>query len=199
MSEGEKKVILVMGKRGSGKTYLVNNLIADERRLVIWDRMSEYSAGIVFEAEEKVKFQEFFYAVYRKSFRIVYRPLHPMQEIGWISELVYVLGDVCFVVEEIDSICTPYKLDEIFEGIINRGRHKNITLIGVTHAPFGIHRDLTRQAKEVYVFNTNEPRDLAYLRDLLGSDMEKKVSLLDKYEYALWKDDKDEIEIGKKS
>jgi len=193
----EQKIILVMGKRGSGKSYLVNKLIAAERRLLVWDRMSEYTQGIVFTPEEKSQFREFFYEVYRKSFRIIYRPLHPTQEIGWISELVYVLGNVTFVVEEVDSICTSYQLHETMEGIINRGRHKNITLIGVSHAPFGIHRDLTRQAKEVYVFNTNEPRDLAYLRNLLGVEMENKVNNLAKYEYALWRDDQDEIEIGK--
>lgn len=193
----EKKVILVMGKRGSGKTYLVNKLVAAERRLIIWDRMSEYKNGVVFTAEHKMDFAEFFCEVYRKNFRLIYRPLHPKEEITWIAELVYALGNVTFVVEEIDSICTAYKLDETFEAIINRGRHKAITLIGVTPAPFGIHRDLTRQAKEVYVFNTNEPRDLQYLRDLLGTQMEQKVMLLQQYEYALWRDGQPDVEVRK--
>lgn len=193
----EKKVILVMGKRGSGKTYLVERLIRKERRLFIWDRMSEYRQGVVFTAEEKEDFQKFFAKVYRKQFRIIYRPLHPVPEMAWISDLVYALGNLTFVVEEIDSICTSYVLDERFEAIVNRGRHRNIKLIGVTPAPFGIHRDLTRQAKEIYVFNTKEPRDIQYLKALLGQEVEGKLSALEQYQYVKWEDGKDELQIGK--
>ena len=100
-------------------------------------------------------------------------------------------------VEEIDSICSAYDLPETFSRIIARGRHRNITLIGVTPAPFGIHRDLTRQAKEIYVFSTNEPRDRFYLRSLLGKEIESKLDALGQYEYVKWEDDKDQLEIGK--
>jgi hypothetical protein len=196
----EKKVKLIFGKRGSGKSYLANKLIAAEKRLFIWDRMGEYNQGIVFTAEEKPVFQKFFQHVYRKDFRIIYRPLHPKEEIIWISDLVYTLGNVTFLVEEIDSICTPWIIEENFEAILNRGRHKNITMIGVTPAPFGIHRDLTRQAKEIYVFSTNEPRDREYLKNLLGSEIEDKLNGLGLYEYVLWQDvpaGQNQISVGK--
>lgn len=196
----EKKVKLIFGKRGSGKSYLAKKLIAAEQRLFIWDRMGEYDQGVVFTAEEKPMFQEFFQHVYRGKFRIIYRPLHPKEEIIWISDLVYTLGDVTFLVEEIDSICTPWIIEESFEAILNRGRHKDITLIGVTPAPFGIHRDLTRQAKEIYIFSTNEPRDREYLRNLLGSEIEEKLNGLGLYEYVLWQDlpaGQNQITVGK--
>ena len=79
-------------------------------------------------------------------------------------------------------------MPEKFRHIIQRGRHKNITLIGVTPAPFGINRDLTRQAKEVYIFNTNEPRDIQYLKDLLGNEIEQKISELKQFEFVKWTD-----------
>lgn len=184
----EKKIILVIGKRGSGKSFLVKKMIAEERRLFVWDLMSEYNQGIVFGPENLREVAWFWRRFYYRDFRMIYRPIKPKTEILQIAELVYALGDITFVVEEIDSICTPWELPDPFSAIVQRGRHKNIQLIGVTPAPYGINRDLTRQAKEIYIFNTNEPRDIDYLRQLLGSEIEPKIAALEQYQYVKWTD-----------
>lgn len=193
----EKKVIIIIGKRGCGKSYLANKLIDSEPRLVIFDTMSEYKNGVVFGAEDYDEFLEFWRKVYRVRFRLIFRPLKPDAEIDRICDLVYCLGNLCFLVEEIDCYCTAYQISDNFAAIIQRGRHKNITLIGVTQRPYGIHRLLTSQAKEVYVFNTNEPRDREYLRILLGQEIEQKLDALKQYEYVHWQDGKEGLEIGK--
>jgi len=193
----EKKVILIIGKRGSGKSFLTKRMIANHQRLLIYDIMSEYTDGLVFGPETKREFAEFWGYIYKKSFRFAYRPIQPKEEIDYLARLVFALGNMTFVVEEIDSICTAYDLPETFSRIIARGRHRNITLIGVTPAPFGIHRDLTRQAKEIYIFDTNEPRDRVYLRNLLGQEIEPKLDALGQFEYVKWEDGKDQLEIGK--
>lgn len=193
----EKKVILIIGKRGSGKSYLTKKMIADHNRLLIYDIMSEYTDCLVFGTETMTEFRQFWGHIYKKDFRFTYRPIEPKKEITYLARLVFALGNMTFVVEEIDSICTAYDLPETFSRIIARGRHRNITLIGVTPAPFGIHRDLTRQAKEIYVFNTKEPRDRDYLRSLLGQEIEAKLDALGQYEYVKWEDGKEGLEIGK--
>lgn len=193
----EKKVILIIGKRGSGKSYLTQKIIANHSRLLVYDIMSEYTGGIVFGTETVTDLIEFWGHIYKKDFKLIYRPVQPKKEIDDLARLVFALGNMTFVVEEIDSICTAYDLPESFSRIIARGRHRNITLIGVTPAPFGIHRDLTRQAKEIYVFNTKEPRDRDYLRNLLGQEIESKLDALGQYEYVKWEDGKDGLEIGK--
>ena len=48
----EKKIILIFGKRGSGKSYLAQKLVEREERLVIFDTLSEYQNGVVFESYE---------------------------------------------------------------------------------------------------------------------------------------------------
>lgn len=193
----EKKIILIIGKRGSGKSYLAKKLIANERRLLVYDIMSEYTQGIVFGTESNIMFRRLWKKTYRGNFRLIYRPIRPKQEIEMLADLVFALGYMTFLVEEIDSICTSFEIPEIFGRIVQRGRHRNITLIGVTPAPFGINRDLTRQAKEIYIFRTTEPRDIQYLRGLLGSGIEEKLNQLEQYQYVKWKDGKDELTIGK--
>lgn len=193
----EKKVILIFGKRGSGKSYLAGKLIENESRLVVFDAMSEYENGVVFGTEDYSEFHEFWREVYRGRFKLIYRPISPQMEIGRICELVYCLGNCCFLVEEIDCYCTAYQISDSFAAVIQRGRHKNITLIGITQRPYGINRLLTSQAKEIYVFNTNEPRDREYLRTLLGQEIEPKLDALKQYEYVHWQDGKEGLEIGK--
>lgn len=191
----EKKIILIFGKRGSGKSYLARKLIEQEQRLLIFDTLSEYIEGVVFEDFQK--FAEFWRKVYIHPYRLIYRPLKPDEEIEKIAELVYMLGDVTFVVEEIDCYCTAYQISEAFAHVIQRGRHKNITLIGITQRPYGIHRLLTSQAKEIYIFNTNEPRDREYLKSLLGQEIEQKLDSLKQWEYVKWQDGSEQLEVGR--
>lgn len=193
----EKKIILIFGKRGSGKSYLAIKLIGNEPRLIIFDVMSEYENGVVFGTENYNELLEFWRNVYRGRFRMIYRPIKPDFEIEQICELVYTLGKCCFLVEEIDCYCSTHQISDNFAAIIQRGRHKDITLIGITQRPYGINRLLTSQAKEIYVFNTNEPRDREYLRILLGQEIDSKLDALKQYEYVHWQDGKEGLEIGK--
>ncbi|GAF68885.1 unnamed protein product, partial [marine sediment metagenome] len=134
----EKKIKLIFGKRGSGKSYLAKKLILAEPRVFIFDTIGEYTDGVVFDNYEKLL--AFWQDHYRGNFRLIYRPLKPDREIDWICKLVFALGDVCFVVEEIDCYCTAYDISDNFAHVIQRGRHKNISLIGITQRPYGIHR-----------------------------------------------------------
>lgn len=193
----EKKIILIFGKRGTGKSYLAKKLIESETRIVIFDTLSEYETGVLFDTEHGREFREFWQRVYRGNFRLVYRPLKPDDEIDEIAALVFALGNMTFVVEEIDCYCTSFQISEAFAHIVQRGRHKNITLVGITQRPFGIHRLLTSQAKEIYIFGTNEPRDRDYLKALLGREIEPKLDALERFEYIHWQEGKQELEIDK--
>jgi hypothetical protein len=193
----EKKIILIFGTRGGGKSFLAKSLIAKEQRFVIFDTMGEYSQGVIFGPEEYDEFLQFWQRTYRRPFRLVYRPIDPDVEIETMAELVYALGNVTFLVEEIDCFCSPHQIAYSFKQIIQRGRHKNITLIGVTQRPFGVHRLLTSQAKEIYIFNMKEPRDREYLCELLGQNISEKLDQLKPYEFLHWQDGQEEIKIEK--
>ena len=193
----EKKIQLIFGKRGSGKSVLAKHLIRNESRLVVFDIMSEYGPyGVTFETEDMPCLTAFWRQVFKGSFRIVYRPVDPKAEIDWLAEAVYVLGNVTFLVEEIDSVCNPYDMPWAMKQVVQRGRHKNIQLIGVTPAPYGINRDLTRQAKDIFIFNTNEVRDIQYLRGLLGDQIEPKIAALGQYQFVHWQDGSEAMQIG---
>ena len=194
----EKKIILIFGRRGSGKSYLAKKLIQSEPRFLIYDTMSEYKEGVVFDSEQHQYFLIFWKHVYRlPCYKIIYRPLQPLKQIEAISQLVFAVGDLCFLVEEIETYCSAWQLADSFAAIIQRGRHKNISLIGIAHRPNNINRLLTSQAKEIYVFSTKEPRDIEYLKQLLGQEIEEKLMNLEQYQYVKWTDGKEGLEIGR--
>jgi hypothetical protein len=188
----EKKVMLVLGQRGTGKSYLADYLISQYQRYIIFDTLGEYSNGVVCDSLEQ--FKELFAKVYSGNFKIIYQPLNPAVDFDYLCDVVYSCGDLVFLVEEIDTFCTPQEISNNFANIIQRGRHKNITLIGVSQRPYGIHRLITSQAKTIYSFIHREPRDIDYLKAFIGDEAEK-IKELKQYEFLKW--DNGAITIGK--
>ncbi len=191
----EKKVIMIFGKRGGGKSHLAGVLLALFSRVLIYDTLHEYRNGFVFH--DLGSLARFWKRNSRGPFRLIYQPTDPEGEFEAIANLAWLCGNMVFLIEEVDIYSSPHKIGPAFKNVVQRGRHKNITLIGISQRPFGIHRLLTSQAKEIYVFSMNEPRDRDYLRGLLGSDIETKLDGLAKYQYAKWVDGSDEIVVGK--
>ena len=191
----EKKITLIFGKRGSGKSYLAARLMECIGRILVYDTLGEYRNGFIFH--DLGELARFWKRNSRGPFHLIYQPTDPEAEFEQIANLAWLCGDLTFLVEEIDIFSGPHKIGAAFQNVIQRGRHKNISLIGISQRPFGIHRLLTSQAKEIYIFSTHEPRDREYLRNLLGSEIETKLDGLEKFHYIKWVDGSDEISVGK--
>lgn len=195
MSDTEKKVELIFGKRGSGKSYLAKKKIQQHSRHLIYDTLGEYTDGVVIASLPELS--EFWHKVYRRPFRIIYQPLDPEQEFDLICELVWGCENMTFLVEEVDRYARPLAMTLPFKEIIQRGRHRDITFIGVTQRPHGVDKLITSQAKVMYLFNTTEPRDIQYFQDVVGGEVIEKFAELKEYEYVKWQDGTDQLEIGR--
>jgi len=179
----ESFVSLYLGMRGAGKSYLVKEYeLKKYKRILIYDTQGEYTDGIVFEELEELK--KFWLQHYQGAFKIIYRPLNHVN-FSAICDLVYTCGNMCFVVEELDLTAGTFDTDINFQSIIKRGRHKNITFIGISQRPFGINRNITSQAKIIYSFRQLEPRDVEYLKYFIGVEAEQ-IPNLKKYHFLYW-------------
>ncbi len=191
----EKIIKLVMGKRGCGKSFLVKQLIKNIRRLFVYDSMGEYTDGVV--VEDMAELRKFWSKVYRGHFRIIYRPTDAESEFEPICQLIWVCGYMTLVAEEVQTFCNTRSICKDFKAIVAKGRHRDITLIGVTQRPAEISKLLTSQAKEICIFNTTEPNDLQYFKDSFGSELVEKIGQLQQYEYVFWKDGVKELMVSK--
>jgi len=142
----------------------------------------DYIDGLVFYSIPELK--RFWLKCYQGPFRLIYRPLDAEAEFPELCRLVIACKNLTLVVEELDIYCRQGRTCPEFFEIIRRGRHHNIELIGVSQRPHGFGRDLTSQAKEFYIFNTREPKDVAYLKDYFGEYLVSKVEQLQEFEYV---------------
>lgn len=180
----ESKVTLILGKRGSGKSFLLKKIIARERRFLIYDTLGEYSDGIIFTDVNEL--HGFWKNHLFDSFRLIYQPLKPQEEFDKICELSYLCGSMVFAAEEIDTFCKPNDISTDFANIIQRGRHKNIDFYGVSQRPYGINRIVSSQAKRIITFQQSEPRDLDYLSMYIGKELSEQVRDLPQYQFLDW-------------
>jgi len=196
-ADAEKKIRLIFGKRGCGKTELARILTRICRRLLIYDTLGEYSKGVIIEDLQALK--DFWGKVYRGKFRIIYQPVDPEGDFDAVCRLVYECGELTFLVEELDRYSRPLALSRPFKEIIQRGRHYDIELIGITQRPHGIDKLLTSQAKEMYIFNTTEPRDVDYFKDTIGYNVVCVIAGLQEYEYLKYQDGTDKLIVLKEN
>lgn len=197
MDKPEKIIKLIFGKRGCGKSVLAEILCRKCKCLLIYDTLGEYTDGAIIEDLQTLK--DFWSKVYRGNFRIIYQPVDPEGDFDSVCRLVYPCEDLTFLVEELDRYSKPLTLTLPFKNIIQRGRHNNIELIGITQRPHGVDKLLTSQAKEMYIFNTTEPRDIDYFKDTIGYPVVVKIADLKEYEYVKYQDGTENLEIGKET
>lgn len=180
----ESKVLLILGKRGSGKSYFLKHMLRDCSRFLVYDTLGEYEDGVVFQDRQMLF--DFWKERLDDDLRLIYQPLQPEEEFDYICNLVYESGNMIFAAEEIDKFCRPNGISLPFANVIQRGRHRDIAFVGVSQRPFGINRIISSQAKEIYTFQQSEPRDLEYLSMFIGKDLTEKVRNLPPYHFLYW-------------
>lgn len=104
------------------------------------------------------------------TWRIVYRNDRLEEEFGIVCDLVYSAGDCLLVVEEADWFCNPTQIVDEFAKILRYGRHRSIHVVAVSRRPAEINRLLTSQASRLVCFRTVEPRDVDWLRRIVGEE-----------------------------
>lgn len=157
-------IICVFGKRGSGKSHFVKNEIIPEIEgdYIVFDPLGEYKDGIVIETYDDFEDYIKFCRRERKRIKAVLR-FESDEEYSNVFRL-YKLGNIVFVVEEIDFHCSANSIDPHLAKMIKYGRHYNCGLIAVSRRPAEVNRLITSQAHKIIVFQITEPSDLDYLK-----------------------------------
>jgi hypothetical protein len=172
----ENEIIVVLGKKGSGKTsYAMNELRAKER-LVIFDFNREYSEFYIVTNPEKLV--ELLTLNYAGKFQVAYQP-DPTREVSdhfhHLSKALFCMSNLTFLCEEVDLVSSAGEMPEGLQRIINYGRHRGISLIALSRRAHKVPRDLTANADRIISFAQFEPRDLRYLAEYMGEDAARRV------------------------
>ena len=174
--------ILIMGRRGSGKTYLGQRLQKIWPRRVVLDTLADYSEGDVVRSfnEFAEKMRELKNSG-KNNFVVIYKfdPEREIteNEINEILRLCYYFGGIQVVIEEVHNFSSPHKLPKWFRQCLLTGRHQNLSLMVSTQRPGELNKTILSQCSHIFCGNLIEGNDLKYVANFLGQSSEKLVSL----------------------
>jgi len=172
----QNEITVILGKKGSGKTFLAKRLVTPCRRLICYDPMHQFG-DIGVTVSQFSDLVAYVVANKRQPFRVVYQPEIPAGSSGDIvsaefvkvCDLVNRLVNVYFLVDEIDNCLPPRdKENGFFKNMIQRGRHAAVSLVATTIRYTDTQRNLTAQADKIVCFHTHEPSDVKYFRAYFG-------------------------------
>ena len=185
------EVALYLGRRGTGKSHRMDRDRREWPRCLLFDSIGEST----YDRMERIgSFGRLCQRLAEDPpcFQIAYR--------GYDSELprevdfdrfcraAYCSSDLLVIVEEADLFCTPHKIREPFQQIIETGRHREISLWVATRHAGRLHMNLRSQANRIVTFRQIEPRHLKWIEEAVGPELAERLPHLAQYEAVVWRD-----------
>ena len=185
-------LVTIFGKRGAGKTHMIKNAINDcEAPVVVLDILgnfnelpNSYKTESLSDALQKIVD----YNVYQsapdneRAFMeeippvIVLQPADPDEAVDFVSALLWEQEGGTLVLDEADGF--DIHSAKCFDQLIRYGRNKGVHILTGCRRPAELSRNITAGANCIYIFQTQEPRDVEYFKKtLIGDQAERLISL----------------------
>lgn len=167
MAERNAPRVAWIGKSGVGKTTGLKTCVyswldefGDVTRFLAWDHTIEWG-----ESHENLH-------IYRSN----------EWELEEVCEIALELGDCTVVADEIDQAVNVHeglKKGSAIHAIVNYGRHHRVGLIWAARRCPEVPRGLTANTGHLFVYRTDEPTDLEWLKKKAGSAVADRAAQLE--------------------
>ena len=176
-------LICIFGKRGSGKTTTIKGQLENCRGpVVVIDVLGNFNDEQYVQVEkidDCVRVVRHYVQSSDKSELqkiIVLKPADPDVAVDYMSAVLWECGGGTLVLDEVD--CFSVSAAPCYDQLIRYGRNRNIDLITGCRRPAELSRNITAGANKLFVFQTQEPRDVDYYEStVLGADAEKLMAI----------------------
>lgn len=180
----------LVAKTKSGKSYLGKLIQKSFPRKIIIDTTYEYSTE---DGTMVYGFDEFTNEVGRvseqDSYTIIFRFSHEEKNQEAIFEqicrIVFYMGDVFFVIEEIHLHSSSHSLNPWLLKIATIGSHQNIGYLLTTQRPSLIHKTLLTQCDHIFIGSLIDPNDIRYISEFC-QDYAKKLASYPARQFIWW-------------
>ena len=157
----ERKIIIVTGKSGTGKTKLAREILKLFPRKIILDILEEYQCEKTFHS-----FQEFLdnVSILDQNINVCIRGFKD-SDVDYVCEWCLLAGSICLAIEEFENYVTRYDAYKYLDEIIRRGRHNDVSLLAVSQRVPDFPPLFRSQITSFFSFYQDEPIDVKHLLD----------------------------------
>lgn len=167
MFRKQRKIALVVGKTGYGKSRLVKKAIRRIDRLVIFDVMNEYGLLEDIRLIESVDdFISVLKEVGQHGSLFVRVVLKQQEQYERCFAACNIVGNMTLVIEEISNFSSAHSLSPTLEQLVRFGRHVDISLVGISQRFADIGLLLRNNFDVLITFNLSAPSDIKYLSEI---------------------------------
>ena len=173
-----RTVTLLFGKSQSGKSTLLDDLLYEHNRVIIWDFKNALGATLRTNDLRKLMY----YCKDNPFFRVVVSDpsLFPS-----LCTVVSTMKNVVFAIDEIQLVVMGRKsLLDALSQILFVGTQNKISLYISTQRPSRLHVDIRSQWTRALFFNQTEPADLQWIKDISTGKVAEDVKALKFREYV---------------
>lgn len=173
-----RPVTLIFGKSQSGKSTLLDDLLFNHNRVIIWDFKAKLSASLKTNDLRKLMY----YCKDNPFFRVVVSDpaLFPA-----LCVIVSTMRDVIFAIDEVQLVLRGKKaLIGALQEMVFTGTKNRIGFYITTQRPMALHTDIRSQWLRMISFNQTEPADLDWIRGVSSAQVAEEVKALKFREYV---------------
>ena len=179
-------VVIVFGRRGSGKStlgkYLLRRRVRDQGSIgIMVDTLLEHSDLPLVDLGNVPHLLS---AGYSTVVRVA------VPDDAAFSQLQRILADrsidtpaVDLAIDEVSYWTKPNQTSPGLSALIRYGRHWRVDLLGIARRAAETSREFTSQVDRFYIYATHEPRDLAYFAEIMPADALDGLSKLKPFHY----------------
>jgi hypothetical protein len=170
----DRRVVLVFGITGKGKTTWTRRMLAAQHRAVIMDPQGEY--------REFTRYDDIDQCLLAMD-RPVFRVTHPdPANFKWLCLGARAAGRCWLVIEEAHFIMPSHEMPpQEFKDVIYRGRHQEVSVLLVAQRPTTVHISARSQWSDLITFQQTERADVQWLESVTGQSL--PVQELERGEY----------------
>lgn len=190
--------VAIVGKTGSGKTYLAEKLAKPIKRLVVVDAKGKLKGKfntVDWDIQNPTKDKNFIALRNGENVRLRIPPLiADTKELSKMYDkffyLLYTIGNLTIYIDEVYGVIPPRAtVTTYLNALYTRGRELGISVWASTQRPSWIPLEMLSEADVFFVFKLQLPQDRKRMADVIGNEVLTPVT--DKHGFYFYSTEQD--------
>lgn len=175
----ENRLVIVLGRKGCGKSTRARGLALLCPRRIYIDSMHEHTDGVIVRSFGALV--EYIRPRINSNYSVILRTIEEDHVYATLSLATKgspenpPLPGVTYIVDEADKFSAPENMIEPVKMIVNYGRHFRVSAIFVARRAKRLHIDVRSNADHYIIGKTFEPSDVDGIEEFVGVELAQRV------------------------